>query len=856
MKSSYADNILEIENMLKSSSETGEKDSIGKLYELVDTMYSHYLGLGSSPKNCITGGDDYLLDQLKPAFLKADSIDIIVSFIMESGARLILDYLKEAADRGARIRILTGGYLNITQPSALYLIKDALGDRVDLRFYKIENRSFHPKCYIFEYESEGDMFIGSSNISLSALTSGIEWNFRINSTKNEKDYSYFKQAFEELFNDCSIVMDDEELQRYSRSWKKPKVFGDMENAGEKSEDQCRIIQYPGPEPRGAQIEALYELKKSREEGFDRGLVVAATGIGKTYLAAFDSMSFDKILFVAHREEILKQARATFENVRRDKKCGEFYSGCRDRDFDILFASVQTLGKDEYLNEDYFKKDQFDYIIIDEFHHAAAGNYINIINYFTPKFLLGLTATPERLDNKDVFALCDYNVVYEVRLKDAINKGWLVPFRYYGIYDETNYDEISFRKGRYDEEELEKALMINKRADLILNHYKKYNSKRALGFCTSRNHAEYMAKHFNDNGIKACSVVSGESFENTMDRKEALSKLNSGDVNVIFSVDMFNEGLDVPSVDLVMFLRPTESPTVFLQQLGRGLRKSGGKKYLNVLDFIGNYKRADLIPFFLSGSGPQKGPASTGRMPGEDDYPDDCIVDFDFRLIDIFKRQRNQARNIQSIIYEEYLRIKEFLGHRPSRLEVFTYIDDDIYLNMKRNRKFNILNDYLGYLNEIGELDDEEKSLLGTKTHEFIKLIEITGMTKSYKMPLLLAFYNNGNLKLKVDEEDIYINFKEFYNKGSNGVDMTRHTSTANYKIWGKKEYNAISKKGPQHFFALSNSDFFRQDGKYFCINEKLEQYMDNQSFIRHFKDAIDYRTRRYYKERLEGKQVE
>lgn len=854
MRESLAKDLIDFAEIIETQGSDFKGVTISSLYNIIDKVYTNYAesaGIGFY-KNCITGDNDYLLNQLKASMKEATGIDIIVSFLMESGVRLIIDELKKAVNRGVKVRILTGSYLNITQPSALYLLRDVLGDMLDLRLYNIANKSFHPKAYIFEYENDGDIFIGSSNISNSALTSGIEWNYKLKKAKNEKDFRHFKNVFEDLFNNYSKILDEEEIRRYGHSWKKPKVYDEIEKKDELEEGD-NIIFYP--QPRGAQIEALYELRMSREEGFDKGLVVAATGIGKTYLAAFDSINFKKVLFVAHREEILKQSAATFQTVRQNAEIGFFSSEQKDRDKDIIFASVQTIGKGEYLNEKYFKKDEFDYIIVDEFHHAAANSYQNVLNYFVPDFLLGLTATPERLDNKDVFALCDYNVVYEARLKDAINKGWLVPFRYYGIYDEVDYSVIEYKNGKYNEIELEKVLMINRRAELILKHYNKYKSRRALGFCSSRKHAEYMAEYFCKNGINACSVFSGEKAKYSMERNEALSKLNSGEIHVIFSVDMFNEGIDVPSIDLVMFLRPTESPTIFLQQLGRGLRKSSGKKYLNVLDFIGNYKRANLIPFFLSGN--PKG-VSTGRktVPSEEEYPEDCFVDFDFRLIDIFKKQAEEKKKIEAVIYEEYLRIKEYVRHRPTRLEVFTYIDDEIYLNMKKNSKLNILNDYLGFLAENGELNDNEKVLINTKAHEFIKFLETTSMSKSYKMPLLLGFYNEGNLKFKLNEDDIYIWFKSFYSKGSNGIDMTRHKSTRNYKTWGKREYVNLSKENPQKFLTKTNPEFFRQDMGDFCLNIELAEYANNQSFLDNFKDAVDYRTRRYYKERLEEKQID
>lgn len=812
--------------------------------------------------NCITGNQDHFVNYLREAFKKAKSIDIIVAFLMESGVRLLEADLRSIKERNIPIRILTGNYLNITQPQALYLLKDILGDQVDLRFYNEPKRSFHPKAYIVEYQQGGDIFVGSSNISRSALTSGIEWNYRLEKGTNEVDYNSFKDTFEELFLNHSIIIDEAEMKKYSLGWKKPRVYFDIEKS---EEPDNNVIEFPSP--MGAQIEALYELRKARAEGLDKALIVAATGIGKTYLAAFDSKEFNKVLFVAHREEILKQAEASFKNIRPQAETGIFNGNEKEKNKDIIFASVQTIGQKQYLKEDYFKPDEFDYIIVDEFHHAVAGNYQNILEYFKPKFLLGLTATPERLDNKDVFALCDYNVVYEARLKVAIDKGWLVPFRYYGIYDETNYENIAFKSGKYDEKKLEEALMINKRADVILKHYEKYTSKRALAFCTSRNHAEYMAKYFCDNNIKACAVYSGEGSEFAMERKESLSKLIKGEIQVIFSVDMFNEGIDVPSVDLVMFLRPTESPTVFLQQLGRGLRKSRGKEYLNVLDFIGNYKKANLIPFFLTGNIKDYNSKSKGNCEQkQEDYPQDCLVDFDFRIVDIFKKQAEEERkftelkdiviknsqlSVPRFVVEEYHRIKEYVQERPSRLEFYTYFNDELYKLL--NSKSNVFRDYLWFLKEIGEATEDESKLVGTVGHEFIKMIEATAMTKSYKMPILLAFYNHGSMKFSLSEDDVYENFKAFYEKGSNYIDLTQHKSSEKYKAWGKTGYINLAKNNPEKAFLSTASEFFYLNNESYCLNEKLEEFKGNASFIKEFKDVIEYRTRKYYKERLEKK---
>ena len=375
--------------------------------------------------NALTGDNSILYDRLKISIHNANQIDIIVSFLMESGVKLIIEDLKLAMKKGVKIRILT----------------------IDLRFYNVPNKSFHPKAYIFHNKEDSEIYIGSSNLSKGALTDSIEWNYHFKKSDNEKDFDHFFNNFEDLFYNFAIEVNDNILREYSKSWKKPKFTKQtLKNEDEEPKEVDETSPIETFEPRGAQIEALYALDRCREEGFDKGLVVAATGIGKTYLAAFDCKNYDKVLFVAHREEIIKQSAESFKNVYPDKQIGFFYNKYKDTDADFIFALVQTLGKETYLNENYFDKDYFDYIIIDEFHHAVANNYKKIIGDFKPKFLLGLTATPDRLDNKDVFALCDYNNVYEVRLKEAIAKGWLVPFRYYGIFDDTiDYSTVNMRK---------------------------------------------------------------------------------------------------------------------------------------------------------------------------------------------------------------------------------------------------------------------------------------------------------------------------------------------------------------------------------------------------------------------------
>lgn len=803
--------------------------------------------------DAMTGDRDarmHLYFQLLHSFQKADSVDIIVSFLMESGVNMLIKHLGNALKRGAKIRILTGNYLGITQPSALYLIKRKLGNQIDLRFYKEKNRSFHPKSYIFHYEDYSEIYIGSSNISRSALTSGIEWNYRFRSTTDPESYDKFYETFEDLFQNHSIAIDDEELRKYSKNWHKPAVSKDLERYDAETEDND--VQEPF-EPRGAQIEAICALEHTRAEGASRALISAATGVGKTYLAAFDSKKYKRVLFVAHKEEILRQAAESFQNVRKSDDYGFFDGNAKCTDKSVIFASVATLGKSEYLNETYFPKNYFDYVVIDEFHHAVNDQYMRIVEYFKPQFLLGLTATPERMDGRNIYEICDYNVPYEISLKDAINKGMLVPFHYYGIFDKTDYSQLHQVRGKYDDRELNQTYIGNERRyELIYKNYCKYGSKRALGFCCSKEHAKDMAKEFCRRGIPSVAVYSDAHGEYTEDRGIAIQKLMQGEIRVIFSVDMFNEGVDIPAVDMVMFLRPTESPIVFLQQLGRGLRKSMGKEYLNVLDFIGNYEKAGRVRFLLTGKTFSE--TKTYNPADRTDYPDDCMIDFDLELIDLFAEMDKRTLRVKDCIRGEYYRVKNLLDKSPSRLELFTYMDDDVYQLAMQHSKENPFKRYLDYKKELDELSEDELAFLqDIHGRDFIHLIETTNMTKVYKMPVLMAFYNHGDIRMEVTEQQLLASWKEFFSTGTNWKDLDKDMTYEKYMAISDKEHINKILKMPVHFLQLSGSGFFvRRDGCALALSEKLQDVIDNPVFVDQMRDVIRYRTMDYYQRRYRG----
>lgn len=489
---------------------------------------------------------------------------------------------------------------------------------------------------------------------------------------------------------------------------------------------------------------------------------------------------------------------------------------------------------------------------------TSEQYKRIVSYFKPKFMLGLTATPERMDGKNIYELCDYNVPYEISLKEAINKGMLVPFHYYGIYDETDYSGLHLVKGSYDKNELTDIYTKGKysanRYELVYKYYRKYRSQRALGFCCSRQHAEEMAKDFCKRGIPAVAVYSNADGEYSEDRDIAIRKLIAKEIKVIFSVDMFNEGLDIASLDMVMFLRPTESPIVFLQQLGRGLRTYKNKEYLNVLDFIGNYEKAGKTTFLLGGGKIEK---RKSYDYNEIDYPDDCIVDFDMRLIDLFKKLEQKSLSVKEYINREYYRVKEVLdGKVPTRMELFTLMEDDIYQYCMKHSKENPFRRYLEYLNDLGELSAEEQNLYAGIGREFLSVIETTDMQKVYKMPILYSFYNHGEIRLAVTDKEVLESWKEFFDTGLNWKDFAADISYEDYKHMTDKQHLSKAKTMPIKFLKASGKGFFVEKESYaLAIREDLRDVIDNAAFQYHMRDILEYRTMEYYRRRYVEKDM-
>jgi superfamily II DNA or RNA helicase/diadenosine tetraphosphate (Ap4A) HIT family hydrolase len=673
----------------------------------------------------IAGGTgDPLLPHLVAHLEYAVELDIAVAFVQPSGLDLIETHVQTVLDRGGRVRIVAGNYLQITHPDALQRLLDLSGD-VHLRIFESGELSFHPKAYIIRSPSGGAAIVGSSNLSRSALEQGVEWNYRVIMARNVEGFQAVREGFERLLTHERVrPLDQAWVDGYRRRWvPRPELLPDA----------TVELPAPAPEPHPIQVRALEALAQVRSDGGTAGLVVLATGLGKTWLSAFDSNrpEFRRILFIAHRDEILAQAMRTYRRLRPDARLGRYDGSSRDTEADVLFASIQTLGRQRHLEQ--FPADHFDYVVVDEFHHATAPTYQRLLDHFSPKFLLGLTATPERMDGGRLLALCGETLAFRCDVPEGIQRGLLSPFAYYGVPDVIDYDNIPWRNRRFDEATLTAAAATRERADNALDQYRRRGGKRTIAFCVSQAHADFMADHFRVADIPCAAVHSGPT---SAPRARSLDRLESGELKVLFAVDMFNEGLDIPSVDTVLMLRPTESPVIWLQQFGRGLRHQPGK-VLKVIDYIGNHRSFLVKPQTLLQlePGDREIAAALKRLEaGELELPPGCSVTYELEAKDIIRALlRERGGDRLRTFYENH---REMYGARPTALECS-------HGGYEPHAARDSHGSWFALVKDMGDLSGVEAHVL-EQHGELLRSLETTPMVRSYKMLVLLAMIMEGS----------------------------------------------------------------------------------------------------------------
>ncbi|MFW0694104.1 DEAD/DEAH box helicase [Aliarcobacter butzleri] len=737
-----------------------------------------------------------------------------VAFINFSGIQLLLDSFKKLEEKNIKGKILTSTYLNFTQIKALEKIKKF--KNIELKIYdcEVSNIGFHSKSYIFEFKDDYKILIGSSNITASAFKSNIEWNVK---TVTKKDDIFLKDVlneFETLWKN-SIDVDDNFLTSYSN-------FLNTQNK------EFKAFSFNQIKTNFMQEKALEKLENLRNKGENKALIIAATGTGKTYLSAFDVKNFKAktILFLVHRENILIKAKQSFEEILPQINSFGLYTGNKkEQDKNYLFSTIQTMSSN-FLE---FSQDFFEYIIIDEAHHVASPSYKKILDYFKPKFLLGLTATSNRMDGNSIYEVFDENIALDIRLNDALENNLIVPFHYYGINDIQSIDYENVDLTKIDL--LAKLLSVNKRVDFIIDKMNFYsnsgNKRKVLGFCVSKEHCNFMSEEFNKKGINSITLTSEDSISK---REEYIQKLeNENDsLEVIFTVDIFNEGIDIPSINMVLFLRPTNSPIVFVQQLGRGLRKYKNKEFLTVLDFIGNHKKAYLIALALVGN--KMIDKESIKLSLQNNFADfkNAFISMDeiskSRILEqINKENFNQLRYLK----EQYFEVKNILGKVPTLLDYLQF--EDVINPLK------FIDESKSYIEFLAKVEDDKKLKELVLDENFIKAIRFIEnelpIKRVYEFVILKYLLNNDfcdeNIAFKilnkylnrVDKETIIHSFLYLRQDFLDSAQKNRYLKLINYE-------NKIARKTKEFEELLKNENYKKifEDSLNFGIYNYEEEF--------------------------------
>lgn len=752
-----------------------------------------------------------VLSTIEDELLHCDSFLISVAFITMGGITPLLQTLRTLEDKGIKGKILTTDYLAFSDPKALD--KLATFSNIELKMYLVPDskNGFHTKGYIFQSNEIYKILIGSSNMTNTALTTNREWNTKIVSTKSGEFVSEMLDEFEELWNHPNTYSYNAFIGAYRVHYEEYRKVKQKEE-----------IKLPSKQliPNSMQQAFISSLRNIRNSNESKALLISATGTGKTYASAFalQDQNPKKALFLVHREQIAKQALQSYRNVFGDTKTFGLLSGnSKDTDVDYLFATMQTMSKKEVYSS--FDPNTFDTIIIDEAHRIGAKSYQEIMDYFKPKFWLGMSASPERTDDFDVYAAFDHNIAYEIRLQQALEENLLCPFHYFGITDFlTDGNETDFTDFNY--------LTSNQRVDYIIKqtNYYGYSGERVKGlmFCSSKKEAAALSERLNLRGYRTLALSGEDSQEKREDAIDRLvSDTRSDYLQYILTVDIFNEGVDIPEINQVVLLRPTQSPIVFVQQLGRGLRKSQDKEYVVILDFIGNYKNNFMIPIALSGDRSyNKDNIRRYVLEGERIIPGSSTIHFD----EISKKQIfasiDKLSGIKTFIKESYKNLKYKLNRTPLLMDFLSNHEVDPLVILKEYKTYYKLLESIDASSIEKPLNDKELTVL-----EYYSSI-IANSRRPIEAELLNQIIN----LYTIEPFDLLNQINSKYNTQFN----MNHLNSALSNITG----NFIKTSAEKDKYTLLNSVILHNDDK-LSISNDFKNILTNTQFKEYIQDLID-----------------